>query len=102
MQQNKASLFTIKTILVVILILPCSSVFAQIVSQHRFNFKGFSLVLEDEASDENDNHMFVGEIRAIETEAVNRDAKINKLFDLLGYCSDDRMGIIITTDKIIR
>jgi hypothetical protein len=99
MQQKKASLFTIKTILVVILILPCSSVFAQIVTQHLFNFKGFSLVLKDEASDENDNHMFVGEIRAIETEAVNRDVKINKLFDLLGYCSDERMGIIITTDK---
>lgn len=77
----------------------CTSIIAQPVLQHRFNFKGFSIIINDDASDENNNHLLVGEIRAIETEAVNRDTNINRIFDLVGYCNDNGMGIIIATDK---
>ena len=85
--------------IVLFLAFSCTSVTAQTVSQHSFKFKGFSIIINDDAFDENNNHLLVGEIRAIETEEHKRDPNINKIFDLKGYCNDDGMGIIITTNK---
>lgn len=85
--------------IVLFLAFSCTPVTAQTVSKHSFNFKGFSIIINDDAFDENNNHLLVGEIKAIETEESKRDANINKIFDLKGYCNDVGMGIIITTNK---
>lgn len=69
------------------------------IKQHKFNFKGFSTVLNDDVSDDSGNHLLVGHISAFEKSEENRDSIINKLFDLKGVVYDDNMGIIITTDK---
>ena len=69
------------------------------IFQQQFNFKGFSIVINDDASDEKGNHLLVGEIRAIEPEELKRDSTINFIFNLKRYSLDDPMGIIITTDK---
>ena len=69
------------------------------IAERHFYFKGFAIIINDDAADENNNHLLVGEIRALETEETNRDAGINKVFNLKGYCNDSPMGIVITTDK---
>lgn len=93
------NLFRVKMTIVFLLSFSTTSIFSQIESQHHFNFMGFSVKINDDAADENNNHMLVGEIRAIESENEKRDANINEIFELKGYANDDRMGIIITTDK---
>ncbi len=69
------------------------------IGQHNFNFKGFALTLNDDVADEKGDHLLVGEIHAFEKEEENRDTLINRLFGLKGLVYDDRMGILITTDK---
>ncbi|XZF13049.1 hypothetical protein ACTHGU_14780 [Chitinophagaceae bacterium MMS25-I14] len=80
-------------------VLSATAASAQAVAQHQFSFKGFSVIINDDAADENDNHMLVGEIRAVETEAQNRDPEINTILDLKGFSGDSRNGIVIATDK---
>jgi hypothetical protein len=70
------------------------------VAQYRFNFKGFETRINDEAVDENGNHLLVGEISAIEMNEAKRDTAINRIFNLKGDLNnDDARGLMIATDK---
>ncbi|MBA3681723.1 MAG: hypothetical protein H0W73_11255 [Bacteroidetes bacterium] len=69
------------------------------ITQHRFNFKGFALTINDDVADEKGNHLLVGKIHASENEEANRDTLINRLFGLKGVVYDDKIGILISTDK---
>lgn len=69
------------------------------ITEHQFNFKGFSTRLTDDAQDENGNHIIVGEIEALEELEEDRDTSINRIFGLKKVYSDDRFGILIVTDS---
>ncbi|MBL7919556.1 MAG: hypothetical protein JNJ40_04530 [Bacteroidia bacterium] len=69
------------------------------ITQHSFNFKGFALTLNDDVADEKGNHLLAGEIHAFEKEEQDRDTMINRVFELKGVVYDDKLGILITTDK---
>src|SRR5687767_12125635 len=89
----------IKILMILILVASCNPLFTQTVSQYPFYWKGFSIIIHDDAFDENENHLLVGEIRAIEDKAENRDTTVNRIFGLKGYSDDESMGIIISMDK---
>lgn len=72
---------------------------AKEITQHTFNFKGFALTLHDDVADEKGDHLLAGEIHAIAKEEADRDTMINRLFGLKGIVYDDKIGILITTDK---
>ena len=61
-------------------------------------FKGFSVVIQDEATDELGNHMLVGRIKALEKDEKKRDPLINKAIDFSVGFYDDR-DIMISTDQ---
>ncbi len=69
------------------------------ITQHAFNYKGYALNLHDDVADEKGNHLLVGEIHAVQKQAAERDTMINRIFDLKGVAYDDKIGILITTDR---
>ncbi|MDR6920183.1 MULTISPECIES: hypothetical protein [Chryseobacterium] len=68
------------------------------IKEYPIYFKGFSVVIQDEATDELGNHMLVGRIKALEKDEKKRDPLINKAIDFSVGFYDDR-DIIISTDQ---
>jgi hypothetical protein len=69
------------------------------ITEHQFNFKGFAVTINDDAQDENGNHLLVGEIKVLEEQEVMRDTSINRIFKLKEVIGDDRYGIMLVTDS---
>ncbi len=69
------------------------------ISTHFFNYKGYSTCINDDAVDENGNHLLVGEIHTTEVEEEDRDTSINRIFNIKGKSYDNETGILIFTDK---
>ncbi len=77
-----------------------SKVPAAQLQQYRFNYKGFATKINDDAVDENGNHLLDGEIHAVEMIESKRDTAINRIFNLKGVSyDDDPRGLMIMTDK---
>ena len=68
------------------------------IKEYPIYFKGFSVVIQDEATDEMGNHMLVGRIKALEKDEKKRDPLINKAIDFSVGFYDDR-DIMISTDQ---
>lgn len=68
------------------------------IKEYPFYFKGFSLIINDGATDELGNHMLVGWIEVLEEDEKKRDPLINKAIDLSIGLYDDHY-ILISTDK---
>lgn len=68
------------------------------IKEYPFYFKGFSLTIVDEATDELGNHMLVGWIKVLEDDEKKRDPLINKAIDFSIGISDYH-DILISTDK---
>lgn len=68
------------------------------IKEYPFFFKGFSVVINDEATDELGNHMLIGRIKALVRDESKRDSFINKSLDFSVGFYDDH-AIMISTDK---
>ena len=68
------------------------------IKEYPFYFKGFSVVINDEATDELGNHMLIGRIKALVRDESKRDSFINKSLDFSVGFYDDH-AIMISTDK---
>lgn len=68
------------------------------IKEYPIYFKGFSLAIQDEATDELGNHMLVGRIKALEEDEEKRDPFINKSINFSVGLYDDH-DIMISTDK---
>ena len=87
------------TILLFFIGILCSIKINAQISTHYFNYKGYSTCINDDAVDENGNHLLVGEIHTTEVEEENRDTSINRIFNIKGKSYDNETGILIFTDK---
>ncbi|MCX8525597.1 hypothetical protein OF897_16915 [Chryseobacterium formosus] len=68
------------------------------IKEYTIYFKGFSLVIQDEATDELGNHMLVGRIKALEKDEKKRDPLINKAINFsVGFY--DYRDFMISTDQ---
>jgi len=67
------------------------------IKEYPIYFKGFWMVILDEATDELGNHMLVGRIKVLEKDEKKRDPLINKAIDF--SIGDDDRDIMISTDK---
>ena len=71
-------------------------------TRHNIAFKGFSLELTDDVSDEKGNHLLVGRLEALEELAGDRDSMINRIFALGDNPGERGLGIVISADKDYR
>ncbi|MGC4039608.1 MAG: hypothetical protein QM710_02115 [Flavobacterium sp.] len=78
--------------------LNCSIAQSQLDS-HNFQFKGYSLSINDEITDETGNHILVGSAKITANYSKDRDARLDAIYKLSDYTIDsDSKGLIIITD----
>lgn len=68
------------------------------IKEYPVYFKGFWVIIFDEATDELGNHMLIGRIKVLEKDAKKRSPFINKAIDFSDTSDDDRY-VVISTDK---
>jgi hypothetical protein len=76
------------------------------LDSHNFQFKGYSVSINDEITDEAGNHILIGSAKIAANYAKDRDARLDALYKLSDYAIDnDSKGLIIIADdayKIIK
>ncbi|MFZ4929039.1 hypothetical protein [Chryseobacterium sp. Mn2064] len=77
---------------------PKSKVLDSGIKEYPLYFKGFWLIIMDEATDELGNHMLVGRIKVLEKDEKKRDAFVNKAIHFSESSEDDK-DVIISTDQ---